>query len=108
MATYNEINKLSKNQHLLDRVSSALAKAADDIRNEVTDVASHAERFTWASNVLLVKDGPRNEAIRSIWLVLQNVDISDGYDTDPLNGGIVTDNDVQFVVNSIINFLAGV
>lgn len=70
-------------------------------------VEHHPARFTWASNVLLATNGPRSEARRAIWLVLQNATIADGYTGAP-TGGSVTDNDVQFVVNSLVNILAGV
>ncbi len=108
MATLNEINTLSQNSHLINRISAGLAKAAEDVRNEDPATANHTERFDWASGVLLVKDGPYNEAVRSIWLVLQNTIVVDGYNDSPVDGGPVTDNNVQFVVNGIINFLAGV
>jgi hypothetical protein len=109
MATLNEITALSKNSHLLNRVSAALSEAAEDVRNEGTGVTDHAARFAWATTVLLADDGPRNEAVRSIWLVLQNTIVADEYNANPLDGGsTLLDSDVQFVVNGIINFLAGV
>jgi len=181
MATLNEIYTLSKNSHLLNRVSAALADAAEDIRNEQQDftvdistdiftatghnyidgdkvelfgdflptgvaenvtyfirdqaanvfslaeiaggavidltatghgsiaVEHHSDRFTWATTVLVAPDGSRDEAVRSIWMVLQNTLVADEYQANPLDGGsTLLDSDVQFVVNGIINFLAGV
>ncbi len=48
MATLNEQNALSKNSHLINRTAAALAKAAEDVRNEGTGATDHADRFTWA------------------------------------------------------------
>jgi len=177
--TLNETTALIKNSHLLARISAALAKAAEDVKNEQQDftavsatdtftatghsyadddkielfgeslptgaskdttyfirdqatdtfkladtkngtaivltadgqgrvaVEHHTARFAWSSSVLLVRDGAMNEAIRSIWLVLQNTVIADGYNGSE-TGGSVDDADVQFVVNGLVNILAGV
>ena len=107
MATLNEITDLRSNSHLLNRAAAALAKAAEDVRNEAAAVTNHAERFAWASLVLLTVGGPESEAKRAIWLVLQNVTIQDEYTTDPATGGATTDSDVQFVVNGLVNVLSG-
>jgi len=107
MATLNEIFNLRNNSHLLNRVAAALANAAEDVRNEAAATAKHAERFTWASSVLLTTGGPDTESQRAIWLVLQNTSIQDQYTSDPTGGGTITDSDVQFVVNSLVNVLSG-
>lgn len=70
-------------------------------------VEHHPARFTWASDVLLTTGGAINEAIRALWLVVQNATISDQYTANPTTGGTTTDNDVQFVINSLVNILAG-
>jgi len=186
MATLYEKNTVSNNKHLRNRVSAALASAAEDVRNEQQDftalaatdvftatahgysdtnkielagaslptgvtsattyyirdgtantfklaatsggaaiditvdghgqiaVEHHPARFTWGTTVLLIINGPLNEARRAAWLVVQNVTIvdgpggSDGYVLFPSGGtgNNVTDSDVQFVVNGMINFLA--
>lgn len=179
MATLNEKTALRQNPHLLDRITAALATAAEDVRNEQADftalassdvfsatahgysdgdkiefagaslptgltaatayfvrdkttdtfkvaatsdgtaidltgdgygqvaVEHHPARFAWASEVLLVTNGPRSEAKRAFWLVIQNETIADGYTGNPTTGGATTDNDVQFVVNGLVNILAG-
>lgn len=179
MATLTEQTLMIKNQHLLDRISAALAVAAEAVRNEQQDFAAlaaddtftatahgyadgdkvelangsiptgvvaatlyyirdktndtfklaptaagaaidltadgygqvavehHPERFIWASDVLLIIAGARTEAKRAIWLVLQNATVADGYAADRSGAG-VTDNDIQFVVNGLVNILAGV
>ncbi len=114
MATLNEQNALSRNSHLLNRVAAALAKAAEDVMDEGIEITDHTARFIWATTVLLVDDGPRNEAIRSIWLVIQDTTITDGpgiddgYAANLTTGGNVTDVHVQTAVDRIINFLARV
>lgn len=180
MATLNEQTLLSRNGHLLDRISAALAVAAEVVRNEAQDFVSasdtdtftatghgytdgdkielagdtlsagvaaattyficgktdntfkvcladgksalslttdgqgqvavehHPARFTWACSVLLVETGPRTEAKRAIWLVVQDNTVVDGYISDFALGSGITDNDVQVAVNAIINILAGV
>ncbi len=107
MASLTAKTLLIKNSHLLDRISGALAEAAEDIRNEGAAVENHVARFAWATDILLVTSGPRNEAKRAIWLVVQNATVADGYTSDR-SGASVTDNDVQFVVNGLVNILAGV
>lgn len=107
MATLVEIYNLRDNENLKNRTASALAKAAEDIRNEALATNNHAERFTWAKGILLTADGPEVEATRSMWLLLQNATVADGY-VAMSDGSIVTDNDVQFAVNGLIGILAGV
>lgn len=108
MATYTEIFNLRDNPHLLNRVATAYAKAATDILNEVGTTPNHTTRATWARKVLLSGNGPIDEAKKNIWVITQNLVIQDQYTANPNDGGTVTDNDIQFVVNGSINFIAGV
>ncbi len=108
MATLNETFALRNNAHLKNRISAALAAAAEDVMNEAAAVVGHAERFAWASSVLLLTGGPEREGSRAIWLVIQNTVIADNYTANPSDGGATTDNDVQFVVNGLVDILAGV
>ena len=78
MATLRKIKELRGSSHLLGRISSALIKAAEDVRNEGTGVTDHAARFVWATSVLLIIDGPEIQAKRAIGLVLQDTAIADG------------------------------
>ncbi len=71
-------------------------------------VEHHPARFVWASNVLLTVNGSINEALRAHQLVVQNTIIADGYIANWDDGGPVIDGDVQFVVNGLVNILAGV
>jgi hypothetical protein len=107
MATLNDTFSLRNNSHLLNRVAAALAKAAEAVRNEAAATPNHAQRFTWAIDVLL-GSGPEAEASRAIWLVIQNTAIADNYVAAPDTGGVTSDGDVEFVVNSLVNILAGV
>jgi len=83
------------------RVASAIAKAAEDVRNESDSTTHHAERFTWATGILTSPTGPDIEADRAMWLVVQNATVQ-------ASGEETTDNDLQFTVNGLVNFLAGV
>lgn len=106
MATLAEIQGLSHNGNLIKRLEAAIANAADDVRSEAAATANHAARFNWANNVLGNATGPENQARAIIWLVLQNATVVDGYAGDP-SGSTVTDNDIQFVVNGLVDFMAG-
>lgn len=83
---------------LRKQVTVALVKAAADIRNESAGTANHVRRAAWAD--LVVSDGPTVWADRVIWRVLENATIAAAPAT-------ATDNDVQFVVNSLVNYYAG-
>jgi hypothetical protein len=180
MATLSEQALLSRNSHLLDRISAALAVAAETVRSEARDFVSasaddtftatahgydngdkielagdtlstgvdaavtyficgktddtfkvcladgkaalslstdgqgsvavehHPARFAWASSVLLVQTGPRAEAERAIWFVVQNATIADAYIADIALGAGASDNDIQNAINGLVNILAGV
>lgn len=82
MATLEQIYALKNSSSLRNRVAVAIVAAAEAVRNEASDVASHAERFSWAVSVLSSERQPESEAS--------------------------TDNDIQFTVNGLVNFLAGV
>jgi len=105
-ATLLEQYSLISNTSLRNRVAAALAKAAEDVRNEALATPNHTERFAWASAILLTQNGPETEARRAMWLVVQNPTVADGYTAQP-DGSTVTDNDIQFVVNGLVNILSG-
>jgi len=96
-ATYD----LTRSVSLRERIAAAIADAAEDVRNEGAVTANHAERFVWAVSVLSSNTAPIAEADRAIWIVLQNATVNAA-------GEAVTDNDLQFTVNGLVNFLAGV
>jgi len=101
MATLQEVFDLKSSSSLRNRVAVALAAAAEDVRTEEAATANHAERFAWAVNLLASANGPEAEAQRAMWVFLQNATIQ-------TSGEASTDNDIQFVVNGLVNFLAGV
>lgn len=80
---------------LRKQVAVALHKAAVDILNESAATEDHAQRMAWARRALA---DPVGWAERSIWKVLENATIQ----AEP---AAATDNDVQFVVNSIVSSL---
>ncbi len=108
MATLTEVYNLRDNSHLLNRVAAAIAKAANAIVNESDATANHTERAAWGRGVLTSPAGPIDEAAKTVWIVLQNTTIQDQYTSDPVSGGTVTDGDIEFVVNGLIDFVAGV
>lgn len=85
---------------LRKQIAAAVHKAAVDVRNEATNTANHARRLTWADKVLNNPDGPAFWAGVFVWGVLENATIV-------ASPGAATDNDVQFVVNSLIDRYAG-
>ena len=86
---------------LRKQVSVAIHKAAVDVINEDSGTDNHANRITWARKVTSSNMSPVTEAERWIWKVLENATIQAAPTTS-------TDNDVQFVVNSIVNQMANV
>jgi hypothetical protein len=107
MATLEEIFALKSNTNLRNRVVAAIAKAAEAVRNEAAARINHAERFAWAINTLASETGPATEAKRIFWMIAQNATIADGYTLNP-NGSTVTDGDIEFTVNGLVDFMAGV
>ena len=83
------------------KVARAIDKAARDVIAEDPGTANHAERFVWASNVRLRPDNVISEAHQYMVYVLDNATVSAA-------GNAATDNDVQFVINGLVNTMAGV
>ncbi len=83
---------------LLKQVTVALFKAAVDIMNEGDGVTNHANRISWARRTTANAEALKTETARWIWKVLENVTIQAAPDTSP-------DNDVQFAVNSIVDYI---
>lgn len=48
MANYEELFDLRRNQMLLDKITTAIAVAADTIRTEAGGTANHANRVIWS------------------------------------------------------------
>jgi hypothetical protein len=83
--------------HVLRKQTAvALHKAAVDILNESAATENHSQRMAWARRVIA---SPEEWAAKAIWKVLENATIQ----ASPAEA---SDNDVQFVVNSIVDSLA--
>lgn len=100
MATYDQLyyvlNQGTGDHRLWRQVFVALLEAATDIRNEDPDTANHANRLTWA---LDVEQNTTTHVLAMRARILENATLA----ADP---GGATDNDVQYVVNSLINDFA--
>jgi hypothetical protein len=84
---------------LRKQIAVAMQKAATDIINEDAGTANHANRLAWARRCINSNEGPIRMAERWIWKVLENATIQ----AAPAES---TDNDVQFVVNSLADTMA--
>lgn len=89
---------------LRKQIAWAVTRAASDIRNEDPGTANHLNRLDWAKRITRTTNGIDAEAERVAWGVMQNATIQAAVAANPES---VTDNDVQFVVNSLINEYAG-
>jgi len=86
--------------HILRKqFSVAIHNCAVDILNEDPSTENHANRIQWAKKVTQENNSPVLEAERWVWKLLENATIQ----SDPLNA---SDNDVQFVANSLANTMA--
>jgi len=81
------------------KVARAIDLAARDVINEDEGTANHAIRIVWAQWMRADPDRVIAEAHRAMLRVLDNATVSAA-------GNTATDNDVQFVVNSIVNTMA--
>ena len=80
---------------LRKQVTVAIVKAATDMLN---DPGQSEPRRSWSAEVIAVPGAAKGIAKSAMWKVLENATILAAPDT-------ATDSDVQFVVNSIIDFL---
>lgn len=74
-------------------------KAAWAIRNEDAGTTNHANRIVWANGILASKQGMVDAATEMFLYFLSNATIQ-------TNGDASTDNDIEFVVNSLVDTLA--
>lgn len=77
------------------RVAIAILRGANDIRQEAPSVDNHDERLQWANNINSYADADQ-QAGRFLPNVIANATVSS-------NGAATVDNDVLFVVNSLID-----
>ena len=110
---YVEINKASQgSSDFMRQIVVAMVTAAQDIRNEDPGTANHTERLAWAEKVGGAV-GASRMAEKWRWRVLENATIRTSLATlpdpnpDALDVGPVSDSDIQFVVNSLIQVFAG-
>ena len=83
------------------KVARAIDKAARDVISEDPGTANHAERYVWACSVRLHPDNIITEAHKYIVYVLDNATVAAA-------GNAAEDSDVQFVINGLVNTMAGV
>lgn len=95
-ADYDQIYKTGSNDEFLGRIDVAVITAGEAILNEDEQTANHANRVIWAKAAL---EEPRLKTNEMKWRILMNATLQ----SNLLNS---TDNDIQFVVNSLINFYA--
>lgn len=88
---------IGKDKDFTLKVAGACLMAAKDIADENPVIENHAGRLAWA---IEVKKNPVGKATEMLIGVLKNATIA----ADVANA---TDNDIQFVVNSLINKYAG-
>lgn len=93
MATYIEQYDIWMSTNLKKQLVMACLKAANDIVNESAGTTSHTERLAWAR--LVFKD-PFVKASEISAGVIQNATVQ---------SGVYTDNDIQYVVNSLIDVM---
>lgn len=93
-----DVYNLSKSSDLRNRTLAAMWKSAEDVRNEDAGTANHAERVAltkiWAG---------AKEEDAAVWDVFRFVI---GNATIQAAGEAAEDNDILFVVNSVIDHLA--
>jgi hypothetical protein len=98
MATLSEIYGIRyDNTNLKKKVTSAVAKSAADVIAEDPGTTNHADRLVWARSTIL--NTPQAAEVM-MWYIAQNASINASPDT-------ATDNDILFVVNSVIDLIAG-
>lgn len=74
MATYQELYALSQDQNMIQKVTMAIAIAAEDIRSEPEETPNHIQRVAWAQRALLNPDGMARQVL--LIALAQNAAIS--------------------------------
>ena len=94
MATYADINTLSKDAAFLGKLEVAVVKYMDFILNEATSTTNHTKRWNWAVNV--AQSSPGGVATRIAPIVAFDATIQ-------ANLGASTDAQIQAAVETWIN-----
>lgn len=84
---------------LMNRTISAVLNAANAVVNEDPGTANHANRLAWSQAALASRDGLSAAADEMFVGLCSNATIQS-------TGNDATDNDIQFVVNSLIDSYA--
>lgn len=100
MASYEELYRLAQldnpgSAKLWRQAYWAVLVAARDIRNEASGTANHANRLQWATEA---EADPTSKVREMRVRILENAPIA----ADP---EAATDNDVQYVVNSLLGYV---
>ena len=104
MASFDEMMVIADTQTFQRRVEYCMKKAAVAVMAEDAGTTSHAERVVYAKTVL---DGTASVAEYAAACVTNSTLTAAGdVDDPPLHG--ISDNDLEFTVNSMFNAMAGV
>lgn len=95
---YNGRYALTENGTFQRRLQMAIWIAAVDVLNEAAGVPNHAARKTWANKAL---KGPQDSDVLRRVSIRCSANASIG-----IAGEAATDDDIQFVVNSLVDELA--
>lgn len=102
MATYEQIAVKRNDSTLIQRFTVAVEIAAASVFQEDPATESHAERLAWAKRAFLVESRSQDYATRIMKLALAlNAGI-----VDAVFAAVITDAQIQSVVNSYVNPLA--
>lgn len=97
MATLLELYNLRySSSNLKNRLTSAIADAAQDVLNEDAGTTNHAQRVVWAKAALADAQGM---AEKMMWGLVGNATVAS-------SGEASSDNDILFVVASLIDTYA--
>ncbi len=101
MAAYKELFDLARDQPVLDRLTTAVAVAANTIRNEDGESpqpANHANRLIWSREALM---NPGTKALEMVWLLLAE---NKGAALSAITGA--PDTTIQTLVDDAVNHFA--
>jgi hypothetical protein len=104
MATYQTMADIAANPTFKSRVEYCMKKAAVAIMAEDAATANHAERVTYSVKIL---DGTASVAEYAKAVVTNPTLTANGdIGASPLHG--ISDGDLEFTVNSMMNAMAGI
>ncbi len=104
MAGYEEMGQIAIRSEFLRRVEYCLKKSAVAVMAEDAGTGSHAERVVYAK-LILGGDASVQEAAKAI-VTNSTLTTAGDLSASPLFG--ISDNDLEFTINSMFNAFAGV